>query len=638
MSSSSRRRLLSYCPARLRYYGGIIWATVLSLGVGALTGLLHSGTAEAMDVLACSIGYFWDTKRCQEELGIKEGTSLRASMPSWVPEEIVMLAVTALGALVSVGLIHTLAPECGGDAVIDTKKAMARGGPYHLKAALMRVITTGFYVGTGNPLGIITPQMYSSALVAAVLAKCFKHAYPPSSWMIVGAASGIAAAFNAPVAGLVYVLEVLMDNWLKARVADVLAASLAAVALEKLLLRREGSTATGGSNHPFYPELTNFENFESDYRLWMLLCIPIGALCGLAGHAFVRVVLYLDWVLDGKAQGGETVERIRKWTRKVPRFLHPVLATVVITLMGSIAYRTMETRRVWGSGRRVLGDAFTKGREKPTWWFVVLFVVKFVAIVAAKASGGPGDLVDPSIVLGGLLGGMVGGLGVWSARDGAGKAFYGCFLFGMGGFMTALLRTPVTAIIVMYDLTGAYSLILPIILCNYISYWVAQRLSEESFHTLLLLHEGISPDAIDLAIQDRVPYATMVGAPEQNSSQYAASAGSPAGGSASSTAAAEAHVQPAVASPTKRAPGGAGQGTSSSAREAGDVIMKELVRVYGRRETNGTTDTNGTAGTTSAGGAGGAGGGRDGGGQQGAAEREREREDDLSKRSWTDSQ
>ncbi len=386
-------------------------------------------------------------------------------------------APTFAGLLVGV-VVHKWSPEAAGSGIPQTKVAYYnRGGKVSTITGLWRFILGSLYVGLGNSLGREGPTVHFSAAISSRLGRwAFRDPRRVQSMLPVGMAAGIAAAFNAPLSALTFVFEELLDNFSMKALGGMVVSVVIAAAVSRTLLGEE-------------PVLSAnlFEHYQTS--VWMLVAIPLGIVAGFAGHLFSTSVLGLR----------------KKFlnTKVFPSWFIPALGGLSCGFLGLFgwyftAHLGQAQNSVFSLGYESLELAFENKLLVSV--IAVLFVLKFVAVVFSYASGGSGGLFSPTLYLGGMLGGLVGiglvqmeGLGTWlTAFPADDKVIGACVLLGMGAMFSAAVRCPFTSLIIIFEMTGNYSLILPLMAGNTLAYYLAKRLGATSIYTALIMQDGVT--------------------------------------------------------------------------------------------------------------------------------------------------
>jgi CIC family chloride channel protein len=395
----------------------------------------------------------------------------------------VRFCVILLGAPTLAGLLVGLAvkyfaPDAAGSGIPQTKAAYYnKGGKVSGWTGILRFILGSLYVGLGNSLGREGPTVHVSAAISSRIGRwAFNDPARVQSMLPVGMAAGIAAAFNAPLSALTFVFEELLDNFSMKAIGGMVIAVVIAAAVSRTILGED-------------PVLT--ARIAEDYKTsaWMLVALPMGLAAGLIGHFFVRSTLNLRAWFKGR--------------NSLPTWINPAAGGLSCGLLGLGAfyltgYLGEAQNSVFSIGYQSLEAAF-EGRLA-VGILATLLVMKFIAVVVNYASGGSGGLFSPTLYLGGMLGGLIGvGLAdlqhviAWiPAFPTDSKVIGGCVLLGMGAMFAAVVRCPFTSLIIIFEMTGNYSLILPLMAGNVLAWQIARHLQPVSIYNALLLQDGVT--------------------------------------------------------------------------------------------------------------------------------------------------
>jgi CIC family chloride channel protein len=390
---------------------------------------------------------------------------------------IMITAPTLAGLLVGL-VVRFYAPETAGSGIPQTKAAYYNhGGKISVRTGVCRFILGSLYIGFGNSLGREGPTVHVSAAIASRIGRwAFKDSARVQSMLPVGMAAGIAAAFNAPLSALTFVFEELLDHFSMKAIGGMVIAVVVAAAVSRTILGED-------------PVL--MARISEDYKTsaWMLVALPLGIAAGFIGHAFVSSTL-----------------KLRTWfkTRQLfPTWLSPAAGGLSCGLLGLIAYFLTAhlgnaQNSVFSIGYGSLEAAFEN--RLTIWILATLLVAKFLAVVVNYASGGSGGLFSPTLFLGGILGACIG-VGLANSQHvvswiplfpNDSKVIGGCVLLGMGAMFAAVVRCPFTSLIIIFEMTGNYSLILPLMAGNIIAWQIARHMHPVSIYSALLLQDGIS--------------------------------------------------------------------------------------------------------------------------------------------------
>ena len=391
----------------------------------------------------------------------------------------VMISAPALAGLV-VGLaIRFFAPGAAGSGIPQTRAAyFNEGGNIPLSTAVWRFVLGTLYIGFGNSLGREGPTAHMSSAIASKIGRwAFRDGQRSRAMVPVGMAAGIGAAFNAPLAAITFVFEELLDNFSMRALGGIVVAVVIAAAISRGLLGDK-------------PILSGYLETEYHVSAWMLVAIPLGFLAGLLGHLVVSSLLFLRSFLG----------RQHRW---FPAWLQPAFGGLACGILGISAFFLTATpsqpgeHSVFSIGYESLDPAF---HGELLWQVLgILLIFKFLAVVVTYASGGSGGLFSPALFLGAMLGGLVGYGLTWCHTQlpipgfpGQAAVIGGCVLLGMGASFAAIIRCPFTSLIIIFEMTGNYSLILPLMAGNILAWGLVKRLRPVGLYSALLLQDGIT--------------------------------------------------------------------------------------------------------------------------------------------------
>jgi CIC family chloride channel protein len=399
--------------------------------------------------------------------------ALAAPGDSWVAWT---LAVPVAGALAAGILLHRVIPAARGSGIPQVKVAYAaQGGRLRVRDSLGKFAIGVLQIGTGSSLGREGPTVQICAGVAVGLGRLAGVSQRTVRRLIpVGAAAGIAAAFNAPIAAVTFTIEEVVGTLDQTLLSGVIVAAALAAAVEHVVL----------GAHPVFdvPPRYGFESASS-----LLLFAALGVAAAVVSIAF-----------------SESLLGVRRWfgrLRRVPRWAQPALGALATAGLAVAALAALGTSGITGGGYAVLGDALAG--KLGLYTVLALAALKLVATVASYSSGGAGGIFAPSLFLGGMLGGAIGYIDI--AVFGHPASQVASFaLVGMGAVFAGVVRAPITSVLIIVEMTNGYSLILPLMIANMSAYALARHLRPLPIYEALLAQDGVhltshagEPDAID---------------------------------------------------------------------------------------------------------------------------------------------
>jgi len=369
----------------------------------------------------------------------------------------------ALGGLVAgIGLV-LWAPAAAGSGIPQVKVAFSlRYGLISLKETIGKFVLCAFQIGSGASLGLEGPTVQICAGVTSLLSRAARLSPQYQRRMTsVGMAAGIAAAFNAPIAAVTFTLEELIGDLDPTMLSGVIvAAALAAVVEHKIM-----------GDHPVFhvPKPYEFANAES--LIWYAL---LGVLAAVVSVTFTDSLLWLR-------------ARFKRLTT-IPRWVHPAIGGAATGTLAATGLYFFHVNGIAGDPYNTLTLALTG--TLPVLLMAVFCVLKLLATVCSYSSGGSGGIFAPSLFMGGMLGGAVGYIDV-SVFHHSQDAVGAFAVVGMGAVFAGIVRAPMTSILIVFEMTGGYGLVLPLMIANISAFALARYWRNESVYEALLAQDGI---------------------------------------------------------------------------------------------------------------------------------------------------
>ena len=355
-------------------------------------------------------------------------------------------------------IIELLAPSAAGGGIPQVKAALAKYPVVlNLRTALVKTLATILVVGAGFTVGRRGPTVHIGAALGAQVSRWIPNSPTNRRQMIAaGAAAGLAAGFNTPIAGVLFVVEELMRDISGLTLETAIAASFTGAVVSRIF-------GTADINVPLAViDSARRGSFAiPEIPFYALL----GILAGILGGIFNRSII-----------------RGMKFSRGLP--LSMPLRIGLAGLISGMAISWLPSFFQDNTGLRELLIA-----GQLTWQTTALvFIVQFGLTILAYSSGAPGGLFAPALVLGSALGYLVGVAEVSLIGT---ESPYTFALAGMGAFFTAVVRVPVTAIVIVFEMTADFNLVLPLMISCAIAYIVAESFSAGSLYEHLLEASGI---------------------------------------------------------------------------------------------------------------------------------------------------
>ena len=367
--------------------------------------------------------------------------------------------ITTLGGLISGVLVFKFAPETKGSGIPFVKMVMARmGNITRVRSIIVKFLAGVAGIGTGLSLGREGPSVQLGAGAGALVGKLFKMRGTNQSKLIAaGAGSAIGATFNAPIAGTIFVLEELVNKFSASLLFPVLVATVTASSVARHFL---------GNNPSFtIPYITHDLSLEG-----ISVCIILGIIAGFLGVAFAKVIY----------KNNELFEKMDK----IPNWLKPAIAGFFVGIIGIfIPY-------VLGSGN--LSVDLLLQHKLSLSLVLLIFAVKFFVTPLCFGSGAAGGIFLPMLMLGSFLGYIVASV---FNIFGFHVDVVVMSMIGMGAFLAAVARTPITAVVMVFEMTAGYTHILPIMLSAAIADLIAEKLNHRPIYATLIVNQVKSPEA-----------------------------------------------------------------------------------------------------------------------------------------------
>ena len=353
-------------------------------------------------------------------------------------------------------LLYRYFPNARGSGVPQTKAALfAREGRITLRTVLGKFFCTSATLASGIPLGREGPSVQVGAGIGSVLGRLLGLRTEQVKKLIpVGAAAAIAAAFNTPLAAVLFALEEIVGDLHAPVMGAVVLASATAWMVLRVLL----------GDHPLFKVPQYQLVHPAEFAVYAVL----GVAGGLVSAAFTKLLLGMR-------------ERFLRFPQKTVWF-QPVAGGLLVGLMGWFV------PQVLGVGYGFVGDALNGKMAFNL--MLMLVVLKLLAVTTSYASGNAGGIFGPALFIGAMLGGTVGTVAhhffpAYTATPGA------YALVGMGAVFAGIVRAPMTSVLMIFEMTQDYAVIVPLMIANLVSLFIASRLQQEPIYEALAVQDGI---------------------------------------------------------------------------------------------------------------------------------------------------
>jgi len=367
-----------------------------------------------------------------------------------------VLAVPVIGGLVYGPLVDRFAREARGHGVPEVMLAVSeRGGRIPPKVAVVKSLASALCIGSGGSVGREGPIVQIGSALGSSLGQWLK--VPESRLRLLvacGAAGGISATFNAPIAGVFFALELILR--------DFEAESFGVVVLASVTASVIGRAAFG--DHPFL----TLPAFHITSPAVFAFYAVVGVAGALAGVAFTRVLYGVEDLCD--------------WAWRGPEWLRPAAGGV---LLGGLL---LVLPQMYGVGYPVLQNGVA-GKYTIA-FLLVLLAGKMIATSLTIGIGGSGGVFAPSLFMGAMLGTAFGDI-LHSLTPGLAGSPGAYGLVAMGAVFAGAARAPITAVLIIFELTGDYAIVLPLMTAIVVATAISNRLSGDTVYTLKLRRRGI---------------------------------------------------------------------------------------------------------------------------------------------------
>ncbi|HUB81843.1 MAG TPA: chloride channel protein [Bryobacteraceae bacterium] len=367
-----------------------------------------------------------------------------------------ILAPALAGLVISALVIHVF-PRARGSGVNQTKAALyIYNGYIPIRTALGKFVTAALAIGSGHSLGPEDPSLQIGASLASALGRRVNLSRDRMRLIApVGAAAGLAAAFNAPISAVLFVIEEVIGRWTAGILGSVVLSAVSSVVVMRWFLGSE--------------PLFRIPVVQLEHPTELIAYCALGLVGGLLSVAFAL---------------GTTVfrEKCMAW----PGWTRYFQSAVAGLLIGLIAI--LGAPQVMGAGYEYMDEAM---HGQFTWQFLAILAgLKIVATMLSFVSGTPGGMFAPTLFIGAMLGAAVGGA-EHAVLPHLSVSIGTYALVGMGVLFAGFLRAPMTSVFMVLEVSGNYSIILPVIVANTIAYVISRTLQPTPIFDVLTRHDGV---------------------------------------------------------------------------------------------------------------------------------------------------
>jgi CIC family chloride channel protein len=390
------------------------------------------------------------------------GSSLAPASPR------VFLVPAAAGVIIGIVVVRVF-PRVRGSGVNQTKAALyIYDGYIPFRTVIGKFLMCVLSIGSGHSLGPEDPSLQMGAGIASAIARRLRLSREKLRLIApVGAAAGLAAAFNTPIAAVLFVIEEVIGRWSAGVLGAVVLSAVSSVVIERWFMGSE--------------PLFRIPAYRLEHPGELLAYAVLGVAGGFASLVFVKLVGWLRRLL--KAQP--------RWTQ----YLQPAAAGLIVGLIGS------RFPQVMGAGYEYIDQAM---HNQYAWELLgILAGLKILATTLSFTSGTPGGMFAPTLFMGAMLGAAVGSvehiiLPHLTVPMGA------YALVGMGALFAGIMRTPMTSVFMVLELSGNYAIILPVIISNAIAYLISRTFQRTPVFDMLSRQDGLDLPSMEEQREQRV--------------------------------------------------------------------------------------------------------------------------------------
>ncbi|MDO5701462.1 MAG: chloride channel protein [Bowdeniella nasicola] len=385
-----------------------------------------------------------------------------------------IIAVPAISGLICGTLVNRYSPFARGHGVPEVMLAVRRkGGRIPGRVAIVKLVATTLTIGGGAPVGKEGPIVQVGASIGSFIGSRLKLSTRQLTLLAgAGAAGGIAATFNTPLAGAVFTLELILVSFTAETIGMVVIASVCGAVVAHLVL--------GDNQVVWIPDVA----LTSTRDLWLVVIVAL--VCGLAGLAFSRSIYLADDLMN--------------WLYRGPEWARPAVGGLLIGV--AIYFVPAMYGDVTGTLARVLTGYYGAGM------LALLFILQMVLASVMIAMGGSGGVFGPTLFVGATTGSLV----ALAIAPFATSSFTTFAVIGMGAAFAAAARAPLTSVLIILEMTGQYALILPMMLAVVLATGLSEVLTRYTIYTTKLVRRGdVLDDPVEKTLVGRVRAEGLMG-------------------------------------------------------------------------------------------------------------------------------
>lgn len=373
-----------------------------------------------------------------------------------------VILVPAVGLILANFITEKWAPEAKGHGVPEVMEAVAnKGGKIRPVVALVKIFASAITIGSGGSVGREGPIVQIGSSFGSSLGQLFKLSARETIILVgAGAAGGIGATFNAPIGGVLFALELILPEYSIMTIMPIVISSIVSTHVSAFFLGTEPAFVI-----PTYAMISTYE---------LIFHILLGIIAGFVSVAFIKSVYGFEDFIDNI---------------KINSTIKSAVGGLLIGIIGLISLKFFNNYFIYGVGYEFMDYVLANKVESLMLLFSML-ILKIIANSLTLSCGGSGGIFAPSLFLGAALGAIVGFIvnSIPSLSTGSIAAYA---LVGMVGVVSGVTGGVITAIIMLFEMTRNYEIMLPVMLCSVISFLIAQILIPDTMYTKKLSRRGV---------------------------------------------------------------------------------------------------------------------------------------------------
>jgi CIC family chloride channel protein len=408
------------------------------------------------------------------------GEFLFGTLPELIPiGRAWLILIPMIGGLIAGPIIAFFAAEAKGHGVPEVMQAIAlNGGRIRPRVAIAKVMASSACIGSGGSAGREGPIVQVGAALGSTIAQWLHFSESRIRNLVAcGAAAGIAATFNAPIAGVIFAIEVILGELTLSDLGSVVLSAVSASIVARNLL---GDTPAFGI--PLYEVKSHWE---------IILYVILGAVSALIGVLFIKSLSFAEDFFDNWKFPGAFKPAIGGLLLGITGFLYPLIlgfSQIPEDQLNLGLPIITNIPQIYGSGFESI-EASLLGQTAVLLMFVLIFL-KVLATSFTLGSGNSGGVFAPALFMGSMTGGVFGSIATALLPGiAAGSGPYATV--GMAAVFSAAARAPLTAILIVFEMTDDFRILVPLMAAVAVSTALAQHMHKDSIYTLKLTHRGI---------------------------------------------------------------------------------------------------------------------------------------------------